>query len=106
MFISGPRLCVGQQFALTEMSYTICRIFQRFSRLECRVPPVVAVGGLTVNGGSEKEKFSGLSQVEAGNGLRGIGRSSVRRMADSRELKYKSEIVLQPADAVRVAFWE
>jgi cytochrome P450 len=30
----GPRLCVGQQFALTEVAYTIVRILQRFDRIE------------------------------------------------------------------------
>lgn len=29
-FNAGPRICIGQQFALTEMSYILCRIFQRF----------------------------------------------------------------------------
>ena len=33
-FNGGPRICIGQQFALTEMSYTIVRILQRFERIE------------------------------------------------------------------------
>ena len=33
-FNAGPRICVGQQFALTEMSYVLVRIFQRFKKLE------------------------------------------------------------------------
>ncbi|QPG99328.1 hypothetical protein C2857_001495 [Epichloe festucae Fl1] len=33
-FNSGPRICIGQQFALTEMSYVLVRMFQRYSRLE------------------------------------------------------------------------
>ena len=33
-FNGGPRICIGQQFALTEMSYTIVRILQRFDRIE------------------------------------------------------------------------
>jgi|SRR5450432_3911794 len=32
-FNGGPRICIGQQFALTEMSYTIVRILQRFDRI-------------------------------------------------------------------------
>ncbi|CAF9926024.1 MAG: hypothetical protein ALECFALPRED_003339 [Alectoria fallacina] len=32
-FNGGPRICVGQQFALTEMGYTIVRILQRFDRV-------------------------------------------------------------------------
>jgi cytochrome P450 len=33
-FNGGPRLCLGQQFALTEMGYTIVRILQTFSKVE------------------------------------------------------------------------
>ncbi|QIW95010.1 hypothetical protein AMS68_000528 [Peltaster fructicola] len=33
-FNAGPRICIGQQFALTEMAYTTVRILQHFSRVE------------------------------------------------------------------------
>ena len=33
-FNGGPRICIGQQFALTEMGYTIVRLLQRFEKLE------------------------------------------------------------------------
>lgn len=33
-FNGGPRICVGQQFALTEMGYTLVRMFQRFEGVE------------------------------------------------------------------------
>ncbi|KAG5982246.1 hypothetical protein E4U55_002162 [Claviceps digitariae] len=33
-FNAGPRICIGQQFALTEMSYVLVRMFQRYSRLD------------------------------------------------------------------------
>ncbi|KAF8538051.1 cytochrome P450 [Trichophaea hybrida] len=29
-FNGGPRICLGQQFAYTEMAYTLCRLFQNF----------------------------------------------------------------------------
>lgn len=29
-FNGGPRICIGQQFALTEMGYTIVRLLQRY----------------------------------------------------------------------------
>ena len=32
-FNAGPRICIGQQFALTEMSYVLCRLFQRYDRV-------------------------------------------------------------------------
>jgi len=39
-FNGGPRICIGQQFALTEMSYTIVRLFQRYDRLENFMPAI------------------------------------------------------------------
>ncbi|KHN98505.1 cytochrome P450 52A11 [Metarhizium album ARSEF 1941] len=33
-FNAGPRICIGQQFALTEMSYVLVRMLQRFDRLD------------------------------------------------------------------------
>ncbi|KAF2786950.1 cytochrome P450 52A12 [Melanomma pulvis-pyrius CBS 109.77] len=35
-FNGGPRICIGQQFALTEAGYGIVRLLQRFDRLEGR----------------------------------------------------------------------
>jgi cytochrome P450 len=35
-FNGGPRVCVGQQFALTEASYMIVRLLQEFGELEDR----------------------------------------------------------------------
>lgn len=35
-FNGGPRICIGQQFALTEMAYTVVRILQQFSGVEDR----------------------------------------------------------------------
>ncbi|KAH8802503.1 cytochrome P450 [Xylogone sp. PMI_703] len=32
-FSGGPRICLGQQFALAEMGYTLVKISQRFSRM-------------------------------------------------------------------------
>jgi hypothetical protein len=39
-FNGGPRICVGQQFALTEMGYTIVRILQNFERIESHMAQV------------------------------------------------------------------
>jgi cytochrome P450 len=33
-FNGGPRVCIGQQFALTEASYVTVRLLQRFSMIE------------------------------------------------------------------------
>lgn len=35
-FNGGPRICVGQQFALTEIAYTVVRILQKFDTIEPR----------------------------------------------------------------------
>lgn len=35
-FNGGPRICVGQNFALTEMAYVCVRILQRYKRMEGR----------------------------------------------------------------------
>jgi cytochrome P450 len=35
-FNGGPRICLGQQFALTEASYTTVRMMQEFKSLESR----------------------------------------------------------------------
>lgn len=33
-FNGGPRICLGQQFALTEVGYAVCRILQNFREIE------------------------------------------------------------------------
>ena len=37
-FNGGPRICIGQQFALTEAGYTITRVMQHFEKIENRDP--------------------------------------------------------------------
>ncbi|TGZ83045.1 cytochrome P450 [Ascodesmis nigricans] len=34
-FNGGPRICLGQQYALGEASYVVTRLLQRFERVEC-----------------------------------------------------------------------
>ncbi|KAJ6036770.1 n-alkane-inducible cytochrome P450 [Penicillium herquei] len=49
-FNGGPRICIGQQFALTEASYTIVRILQEFESLESRdSEPFKELIGLTLS---------------------------------------------------------
>lgn len=33
-FNGGPRICIGQQFALTEVGYVIVRLVQRFDKID------------------------------------------------------------------------
>ncbi|KYK56361.1 cytochrome P450 alkane hydroxylase [Drechmeria coniospora] len=35
-FNGGPRICIGQNFAMTEMAYTLVRLLQKFERVEYR----------------------------------------------------------------------
>ncbi|KAF2708526.1 cytochrome P450 52A1 [Pleomassaria siparia CBS 279.74] len=35
-FNGGPRICIGQQFALTETAYTVVRLMQEFATMESR----------------------------------------------------------------------
>lgn len=37
-FNGGPRICIGQQYALTEVAYVTARMAQEFSKLESRDP--------------------------------------------------------------------
>ncbi len=63
-FNGGPRMCIGQQFALAEMGYVLVRLFQRFDHV-----------------------VSHMDGIDGGSPC------------------LKAEIVLQPGDGVRVAFW-
>ncbi len=36
--VRRPRICVGQQFALTEFGYTVVRLVQTFTEIESRDP--------------------------------------------------------------------
>ncbi|KAH9208984.1 cytochrome P450 [Leptodontidium sp. 2 PMI_412] len=52
-FNGGPRICVGQQFALTEAGYTIVRLVQEFKSVESRDPREWLEGlNLTLNSGN------------------------------------------------------
>ncbi|OCL15283.1 cytochrome P450 [Glonium stellatum] len=37
-FNGGPRICIGQQFALTEAGYVVVRLLQRFEAIDGEVP--------------------------------------------------------------------
>lgn len=52
-FNGGPRICVGQQFALTEAGYTLARLIQVFEKLESKDPTPWLEGlHLTLGSGS------------------------------------------------------
>ncbi|KAJ5373277.1 Cytochrome P450 E-class CYP52 [Penicillium concentricum] len=47
-FNGGPRICIGQQFALTEAGYVIVRLLQRFDKIENVYPDQKIRYGLTL----------------------------------------------------------
>lgn len=75
-FNGGPRICVGQQFALTEMGYSVVRILQKFDKIE------------------DLMSSDGVADGESGKRPWGDGPCM------------KAEIVLQPGEGVRVGFYE
>lgn len=93
-FNGGPRICVGQNFALTEMGYLLVRVLQRFERIELRSPATRA--------GYDSPE---TAKIRASNPFvrLGAGPSLAERAVESR-IPMKAEIVLQPAQAVDVAF--
>lgn len=97
-FNGGPRLCVGQQFALTEMGYTIVKILQKFSRIEPRgLQKRGAIGGF------EPLRTDSAREIEKGSGAH--VKSLVERVTENR-VRMKSEIVLSPAETVPLVFYE
>ncbi|KAH9816219.1 cytochrome P450 monooxygenase [Melampsora americana] len=57
-FIAGPRVCIGQQFAITEVTVALVRLLQSFSRVELVSPSLPkenlqesGSGALTFRGG-------------------------------------------------------
>ncbi|KAL3474244.1 cytochrome P450 [Aspergillus californicus] len=54
-FNGGPRICLGQQYALTEASYTMVKLMQRFTTLENGDPgltaPIIASSLTMAHGG-------------------------------------------------------
>lgn len=51
-FNGGPRICIGQQFALTEASYVIVRLLQRFDVMENQDFTTKAMHNLTLTNSS------------------------------------------------------
>ncbi|KAK4133345.1 glycoside hydrolase family 76 protein [Trichocladium antarcticum] len=49
-FSGGPRICLGQQFALTQIAYTLFRFFRTFQAIDSRDPgPFLARTNLTIS---------------------------------------------------------
>lgn len=82
-FNGGPRICIGQQFALAEVAYTVVRMLQRFARVESRMGEGVA------RPWSEAREGETLAQHR-----------------DRVSWDVKNEIVLSPAGPIRLAFYE
>ena len=117
-FNGGPRICVGQNFALSEMGYTVVRILQHFSKIESR--PHDALGGLDEKGRMEdaglRGGFEGVGGAKSAEKPRVFNeRYWYRRQGDQPDLIEKaimprdnmiSELVLQPGRPVKVALFQ
>jgi cytochrome P450 len=64
-FNGGPRICLGQQYALTEASYVTVRMVQEFERCESRDVDGVWVEGLTLTACSKKGTMVGLTPASS-----------------------------------------
>ena len=90
-FNGGPRICIGQQFALTELGYTIVRLLQR----------LVLVPSL--NFLCHRRYVSGVKGIDC---YRYDGLTNFMHPIDGGNPCLKAEIVLQPGQGVRVGFHE
>ncbi|KAF7187191.1 Cytochrome P450 52-E3 [Pseudocercospora fuligena] len=81
-FNAGPRLCAGQQFAITEIGYTLVRILQQISRIEPR--------GELLQCNPRKPAPMGSASLPV-------------RVYECRAAM-KNEVVLQPAEPITLAF--
>jgi cytochrome P450 len=69
-FNGGPRICIGQQFALNLASYVVCRLVQRFERVEsCDLGPWVEGLGITCS--TKNGTWVRLHQREKGSDSHG-----------------------------------
>ncbi|KAK1983491.1 cytochrome P450 [Colletotrichum cereale] len=90
-FNGGPRICIGQAFALTEMSFVLLRIFQRF----CKVELVSAGDGYHV---PQESPVPWLRKSDS--------RPSLAELYAQERPKMTSKITLAPKYPVRVRFAE
>ncbi|KAK1525633.1 cytochrome P450 [Colletotrichum costaricense] len=88
-FNGGPRICIGQQLALTEMAYVLVRVFQQYRSVEVRQEPM------------SKDSES----MAIGWEKRGTGPDSVEKFVRSRPCM-ASEITLAPRGSVDLVFRE
>ncbi|KAH9231324.1 hypothetical protein K456DRAFT_1751762 [Colletotrichum gloeosporioides 23] len=86
-FNGGPRICVGQQLALTEMAYVLVRVFQRYKNVQLGVSP-----------GQFQSNESGWTR-------KGSEPEGIERFVGTR-LRMASEITLSPRGSVDLRFIE
>lgn len=87
-FNGGPRICVGQQFALTEIAYVMVRILQQFD---------------DVNWMGDRTHES-VPRTPCSSEERGTDHSLVEDFMQRQKVAMKSEIVLTPDEEMRLAF--
>ena len=80
-FNGGPRLCVGQQFALNEIAYVVVRILQQFESVSWMGGPDSAYQDPSIT-----------------------GKTAVERFLQAQQMPMHSEIVLAPDGKMNLAF--
>ncbi|CAG8301096.1 unnamed protein product [Penicillium salamii] len=63
-FNGGPRICIGQQFALTEAGYVLVRLLQRFDQIEDVYPDQKIRYGLTLTSAPADKVTVRMHQAE------------------------------------------
>jgi cytochrome P450 len=92
-FHGGPRFCLGQQLVMVEMSYTLVRIFQRYSRVELRMDETGT--------GTTTER-----QKKASSWLRRGSQPELAEKYMQGRPRMVTEITLFPRGEVRVALFK
>ncbi|KAL6707423.1 hypothetical protein ACN47E_004202 [Coniothyrium glycines] len=78
-FNGGPRICIGQQFALTEAGYVLVRLAQRFETIE-------SVGNTWEAAGGGSEEGTGMGYVRHALSLTGCPADGVKvRMKEAAQ---------------------
>lgn len=85
--VNPVQICVGQQFALTEMAYTVVRILQRFSRVEEYIEP-------GPHGAASKQNNDVILEENPSPPMRLL----------KEHIRMTSDIVLSPAGPVLTVF--
>lgn len=93
-FNGGPRICLGQQFALIEMGYTVTRILQTFKEI---IPVPASMSGATTMATAAETKEKAEDGIISGN-------STTIRQVRKEDPLFKFDVTLSPAQELNCIF--